>query len=49
MTTFADITGAEGDTFTAGDLGDFEVGPDATVLLGDPFKFNADNIGDFNF
>ena len=44
-----DITGAEGDTFTAGDLGDFTVGADATVLLGDPFKFNADNIGDFNF
>ena len=44
-----DITGEEGDTFTAGDLGDFEVGADATVLLGDPFKFNADNIGDFNF
>ena len=31
-----DITGEEGDTFTAGDLGDFEVGADATVLLGDP-------------
>ena len=44
-----DITGEEGDTFTAGDLGDFTVGADATVLLGDPFKFNADNIGDFNF
>jgi len=44
-----DITGADGDTFTAGDLGDFTVGADATVLLGDPFKFNADNIGDFNF
>ena len=44
-----DITGEEGDSFTAGDLGDFEVGADATVLLGDPFKFNADNIGDFNF
>ena len=27
-----DITGAEGDTFTAGDLGDFTVGADATVL-----------------
>ena len=44
-----DINGEEGDTFTAGDLGDFTVGADATVLLGDPFKFNADNIGDFNF
>jgi rhamnose transport system substrate-binding protein len=44
-----DITGEEGDSFTAGDLGDFEVGPDATVLLGEPFRFNKDNIGDFNF
>jgi rhamnose transport system substrate-binding protein len=44
-----DITGEEGDTFEAGELGEFEVGPDATVLLGDPFVFNADNIGDFDF
>ncbi|MET0977019.1 MAG: rhamnose ABC transporter substrate-binding protein [Leifsonia sp.] len=44
-----DITGKEGDTFTAGDLGDFTVGEDATVLLGDPYKFNKDNIGDFDF
>jgi len=44
-----DITGEEGDTFTAGDLGDFEVGADATVLLGEPFRFNKDNIADFNF
>ena len=44
-----DITGEEGDTFTAGDLGDFEVGADATVLLGEPFRFNKDNIGDFDF
>lgn len=44
-----DITGEEGDTFTAGDLGEFTVGPDATVLLGEPFVFNADNIDDFDF
>ena len=44
-----DITGEEGDSFTAGDLGDFEVGADATVLLGEPMRFNKDNIGDFNF
>jgi rhamnose transport system substrate-binding protein len=43
------ITGKEGDKFTAGSLGDFTVGADGTVLLGDPFKFNADNIGQFNF
>ena len=44
-----DITGEEGDTFEAGDLGEFEVGADGTVLLGEPFRFNTDNIGDFDF
>src|SRR4051794_7396252 len=44
-----DITGKEGDTFTAGDLGEFTVGPDSVVLLGEPFVFDADNIGDFDF
>lgn len=44
-----DITGEEGDTFEAGELGEYEVGPDGTVLLGDPYEFNADNIGDFDF
>lgn len=44
-----DITGAEGDTFEAGKLGEYTVGADGVVLLGDPFTFNADNIGDFDF
>ncbi|MGA7148286.1 MAG: rhamnose ABC transporter substrate-binding protein [Microbacterium sp.] len=44
-----EITGEEGDTFEAGKLGDFEVGADGGVLLGDPFEFNADNIGEFDF
>ena len=44
-----EITGEEGDTFEAGKLGDYEVGADGTVLLGDPFVFDADNIGDFDF
>ncbi|MEA4945070.1 MAG: rhamnose ABC transporter substrate-binding protein [Propionicimonas sp.] len=43
------ITGAEGDKFEAGKLGEYTVGADNTVLLGDPYKFNADNIGNFNF
>ncbi len=43
------ITGKEGDKFKAGKLGDFTVGKDATVLLGDPFTFNAANIEQFNF
>lgn len=44
-----DITGAEGDTFEAGKLGSYTVGADSTVLLGEPYTFNADNIADFNF
>jgi rhamnose transport system substrate-binding protein len=44
-----DISGEEGDSFEAGDLGEFEVGADGTVLLGEPFTFNKDNIGDFDF
>lgn len=44
-----DITGEEGDTFEAGELGEFEVGADGVVLLGEPFTFNADNIADFDF
>lgn len=44
-----EISGEEGDTFEAGDLGSYEVGADGVVLLGDPFVFDADNIGDFDF
>jgi len=44
-----DITGAEGDSFEAGKLGSYEVGADGAVLLGDPFVFDAENIGDFDF
>lgn len=44
-----DITGKEGDSFTAGKLGDYTVGKDGTVLLGDPYTFNKDNIADFDF
>ncbi len=44
-----DITGETGDTFDAGDLGEYEVGEDGTVLLGEPFVFDESNIGDFDF
>jgi rhamnose transport system substrate-binding protein len=44
-----EITGEEGDSFDAGKLGSYDVGADGTVLLGDPFVFDADNIGDFDF
>ena len=43
------MAGEEGDSFEAGKLGSFEVGADATVLLGDPYVFDAENIGDFDF
>jgi len=43
------ITGAEGESFEAGTLGTYEVGADGTVLLGDPYVFDASNIADFNF
>jgi len=43
------ITGAAGQTFTAGKLGSFTVGADSTVLLGAPYVFNAANINNFNF
>jgi len=43
------ITGKTGDTFTAGKLGKFTVGDGATVLLGDPFTFDASNIDQFQF
>jgi rhamnose transport system substrate-binding protein len=43
------ITGAEGETFTAGDLGEYTVEADGVVVLGEPTVFNADNIDDFDF
>jgi rhamnose transport system substrate-binding protein len=44
-----DITGKEGEKFTAGDLGDYTVGADGEVLLGEPFVFDKSNIDDFDF
>jgi rhamnose transport system substrate-binding protein len=43
------IKGNEGDSFKAGKLGDYKVGADKTVLLGDPFVFDKSNIAKFNF
>jgi rhamnose transport system substrate-binding protein len=43
------ITGAEGETFEAGELGEYTVGADGEIVLGDPTVFNADNIDDFDF
>jgi rhamnose transport system substrate-binding protein len=44
-----DIEGKAGDTFEAGRLGEYTVEEGGSVLLGDPFVFNADNIADFDF
>lgn len=44
-----DITGAEGETFTAGRLGEFTVGADGEVLLGEPYVFDESNIAEFDF
>ena len=44
-----EIEGAEGDTFEAGRLGSYTVEADGTVVLGEPYVFNAENIGDFDF
>jgi rhamnose transport system substrate-binding protein len=43
------IGGKEGDKFTAGKLGEFTVGANGEVLLGDPFTYDASNIDKFNF
>jgi rhamnose transport system substrate-binding protein len=43
------ITGAAGQTFSAGKLGSFTVGADSTVLLGPPYVFDAADISNFNF
>ncbi|MGO1739923.1 MAG: rhamnose ABC transporter substrate-binding protein [Actinomycetaceae bacterium] len=39
----------EGDTFTAGELGEYTVGPDGVIVLGPPTRFNSENIDDFDF
>ncbi len=43
------ITGKEGDKFKAGKLGEYTVGANAEIVLGDPFTFNQSNIDQFNF
>ena len=43
------ISGAEGEKFTAGKLGERTIGKDGEVILGPPTTFNADNIDDYDF
>ncbi|EGD40312.1 rhamnose ABC transporter, rhamnose-binding protein [Nocardioidaceae bacterium Broad-1] len=44
-----DIEGKEGDTFEAGDLGEYTVGADGVIVLGEPTVFEESNIDDFDF
>jgi rhamnose transport system substrate-binding protein len=43
------ITGAEGEKFTAGKLGERTVGAKGEVILGPPTRFDAGNIDKFDF
>ena len=43
------ITGASGQSFTAGKLGKYTIGADNTILLGPPFVFTKANVNNFNF
>ena len=43
------ITGAQGETFKAGKLGQRTIGKDGEVILGPPTVFDKNNIDDFHF
>jgi rhamnose transport system substrate-binding protein len=43
------ITGAEGDKFKSGKLGEHTVGKEGEVILGPPTRFNEENIDEFDF
>jgi rhamnose transport system substrate-binding protein len=43
------ITGAEGEKFTAGKLGEYTVGKDGEVILGPPTVFDKKNIDEYDF
>ncbi|MPZ84939.1 MAG: rhamnose ABC transporter substrate-binding protein [Actinophytocola sp.] len=43
------ITGKEGEKFTAGKLGDYTIGKDGEIVLGPPTVFDPSNIDDFDF
>jgi rhamnose transport system substrate-binding protein len=43
------ITGAQGEKFKAGKLGEYTVGADGEIVLGPPTEFTAANIDQFNF
>jgi rhamnose transport system substrate-binding protein len=43
------ITGAEGEKFEAGRLGEYTIGADGEIVLGPLTTFNKDNIDEFDF
>ncbi|GAA3494928.1 rhamnose ABC transporter substrate-binding protein [Streptomyces prasinosporus] len=43
------ITGKEGETFTAGAMGEYTIGEDGVINLGKPTVFDAGNIDRFDF
>ncbi|MEV6110619.1 rhamnose ABC transporter substrate-binding protein, partial [Streptomyces sp. NPDC051940] len=43
------ITGKEGETFTAGAMGEYTIGKDGVISLGKPTVFTKDNIDQFDF
>jgi rhamnose transport system substrate-binding protein len=43
------ITGAEGETFEAGELGSYEIEEDGVIVLGPPTVFDESNVDDFDF
>lgn len=43
------ISGQQGQTFSAGTLGNYTIGANSVVLLGPPTVFNKTNISQFNF
>lgn len=43
------ITGAEGEKFTAGKLGEYRIGKHGEVILGPPMAFNRKNIDELKF
>jgi len=43
------ITGTSGESFSAGKLGSYTIGPNSTIILGPPTVFTKANIDQFNF
>jgi rhamnose transport system substrate-binding protein len=43
------ITGASGQTFTAGKLGSYTIGAGSTIVLGPPTVFDSSNISQYHF